>query len=259
MSQQSLRLDRDEELEIFEKILSGNISDRILLIHAEGGMGKSHLLREFSSKCHKKVLHAGLEFKEGNSISLSELLSRLCDGIGWENFQNLSTHIKGFPQQATVNITGNTLLGQNQIAIEQALSAPDEENRERQRVSLTDSFFADLRSLPKVVLIFDAYNHCDQVVAQWLSGSFLARVAHSQNIIAVIAGRHIPEMSLDWHAMCHQLFLKGIDSKYFEEYANTEGIDIHPERIRGFCEALNGRPLPVLSLLKASSLQGRRA
>ena len=108
-----------------------------------------------------------------------------------------------------------------------------------------------------MVFIFDAYNHCDQVVAQWLSGSFLARVSHSQNIVVVIAGRKVPETSLDWHAMCHQLTLKGIESKYFEDYARSEGIDVHPERIRGYCIAFEGRPLPILSQLRADSLQGR--
>jgi hypothetical protein len=258
MSQLSLRLDRNEELEVFEKMLSGSISDRILLIHAEGGMGKSHLLREFIANCHKKVLHTGVDFKAGG-ISLSELLSRLCDALGWEKFNNLSVHINDFAKQSTTfNVTGNTLLGQNQIAIEQALSAPDEDARERQRVALTDAFFADLRSLSKVVLIFDTYNDCDPVVAAWLSGAFLARTSHTLNIIVVIAGRQIPETALDWHAMCHQLVLKGIDSKYFEDYARSEGIEIHPERIRGLCDAFEGRPLPILNQLKAYSLQGRR-
>jgi hypothetical protein len=258
MSQKSLRLDRIEELTVFEKMLSGNISEQILLIHAEGGMGKSHLLREFVSFCHKKVSYAAVDFK--GKISLPELFSRLCDGIGWENFKSLSAHIKESAKQGkTFNITGNTMLGQNQIAIEEALNAPDEENRERQRVALTDTFFNDLRLLSKVILIFDTYNDCDPLVASWLSGACLARACHSQNIIIVIAGRQIPEPTLDWHAMHHQLILKGIDSKYFEDYAVTEGIEIHPERIRGLCDAFEGRPLPILNQLKAYSLQGRNA
>ena len=239
-------------------MLSGGISDRILLIHADGGMGKSHLLREFVQECQNKIIHVAMDFKSGG-ISIPELLSRLCDAIGWEHFDNLSTLIQQFNTGTTINISENILLGQNKIAIEQALNAPDEETREKQRVAITDALFHDLRAFPKAVLIFDTFNDCDPVVAKWISGAFLTRACHAKNIIVVIAGRIIPEPALDWHGICHELVLHGIESKHFEEYAKSKGIKVHPERIRGICDAFNGRPLPILNQLEAYNLQERHS
>lgn len=258
MSQRSIRLDRDEELALFDKMLSDSIPDRILLIHAQGGMGKSHLLREFIQKCQDKFVHVEMDFKAGG-ISIPELLSRLCDAIGWDRFGNLSKLIQQFNAGTTINVSDNMLVGKNQIAIEQALNAPDEETREKQRVAVTDALFQDLRALPKVVLIFDTFNDCDPIVAKWISGAFLTRVCHTKNIIVVIAGRVIPEPTLDWDVMCNELVLGGIESKYFEEYAKSSGIDVHPERIKGLCDAFEGRPLPILNQLKAYSLQERHS
>ncbi len=258
MSQSAIRLDRDEELALFEKMLSDSISDRILLIHADGGMGKSHLLREFVQEYQDRFVLAAIDFKWGG-ISIPELLSRVCDSIGWECFENLTKLIQQFNKGTTISISDNMLIGKNQIEIEQALNAPDEEIREKQRVAITDALFQDLRALPKVVLIFDTFNDCDPIVAKWLSGAFLTRVCHTKNIIVVIAGRVIPEPALDWDAMCNELVLGGIESKHFEEYAKTNGIDVHPERIKGLCDAFEGRPLPILNQLKAYSLQERRS
>jgi hypothetical protein len=254
MSPRSIRLDRDEELALFEKMLSDSISDRILLIHAQGGMGKSHLLREFVQVCHEKYIHAAMDFKAGG-ISIPELLSRVCDAIGWEHFGNLTKLIQQSSAGTTINITDNLLVGKNQIAIEQALNAPDEETREKQRVAVTDALFQDLRAFQKVVLIFDTFNDCDSIVAKWLSGAFLTRVCHTKNIIVVIAGRIVPEPALDWDAHCNEFVLGGIESRHFEEYAKSNGIDVHPERIKGLCDAFEGRPLPILNQLKAYSLQ----
>ncbi len=77
-------LDRDEQRNDFLSILQGESPQHILLIQAGGGMGKTRLLEEFwsLSSSHPR---ARINLK-GNSYSLDNILFRLCESLGREQF-----------------------------------------------------------------------------------------------------------------------------------------------------------------------------
>jgi hypothetical protein len=252
-------LDRDQELELFANIATGKVNVRILLLRAKGGMGKSSLLREFIAHPPQNASLVVIDFKS-KLITLHELISQTCDAVGWDKFPTLTEIARRFASlSATVNVTGNTLLGQNRIIIEQALNAPDETTREQRRVDITNALFEDLRELNRVTFVLDTFEDCDDFVNAWLTGVFMSRICHAPNTAVILAGRCVPEPATNWHALCQEIYLQGIATEYFVKYAQRLGLSVHPERIRGVCEAYSGRPLPILTKLQEYALQERHA
>ena len=85
-------VDRDNEIALFEAMLAGKTSERILVVCAESGWGKSILLREFERRCLANIPHfAKLDFK--SCTSLAETLSHLCDSLGWSNFPHFRADV----------------------------------------------------------------------------------------------------------------------------------------------------------------------
>ena len=74
-------VDREEEIELFNTMLSGKTEERILLIEAQSGMGKTILLGEFSHCKPKRIDFAKIDFK-GGGTSIAELFYRLRDKLG---------------------------------------------------------------------------------------------------------------------------------------------------------------------------------
>ncbi|MCP4422620.1 MAG: hypothetical protein GY805_38915, partial [Chloroflexi bacterium] len=105
---------REYELDLFTHILSGQSAERILLLEAEGGMGKSTLLREFMRRRPNHIDFAPVDLK-GSSVGLHQIFNRLCDAIGWEHFVTFEGEVKGLGQQA--NISGNKIIGRAEIEI----------------------------------------------------------------------------------------------------------------------------------------------
>lgn len=76
-------LNREEERAIFREMLEGRRREHILLIQAEGGMGKTHLLEEFWALA-EPFPRARLDLKSG--YSLERVLFRLCEDMGLDQF-----------------------------------------------------------------------------------------------------------------------------------------------------------------------------
>ncbi len=241
-------INRGKELAIIENLLTGELPERVLLIQAGGGMGKSVLVRECIQRCPEKVPQVVVDFK-GGGVSVAEIFSRTCNRLGWDKLPTLSARIAASVHTASVNIADNKMLGRNQIDI--ALGGPDEDTRERQRAALADALFADLRGLGRTLFVFDAFEHCsDTPVDRWVSKSFLPRVIDVENIYVVIAGRKTPEPGIDWENISHQISLKGItEPKHWHQFAKEIGITKGLEWIDGFCAALEGHPLDIASML----------
>lgn len=243
-------VDRELELGLFERMLAGETPERILLVSAESGWGKSELLREFAHRCPTELHYAPLDFKAGG-IGLAELLSRLRDSLGLAHFPTLNAAVTQLANP-TINIPGNVLIGQNTIEV--ALNAPDEQTREARRAALTTAFFADLRAMGKVLLVFDTFEKCDEGIKVWLGGTFLNHAHRSPNLVVVIAGQKVPEATIDWE---HQhIPLKGIAAEHWHRHAQANGIAVSLDWINGCCHALQGHPLKMAELL--NSLQERR-
>jgi hypothetical protein len=251
------RLNRDEEINMFQGIVSRQADFQILLVSAEGGVGKSELMRAFAAYCSQGVCLVKVDFK-GGQISLSELLSRLCDSLSWEQCPTfLGTVQQLKPPAPEINVTDNKMFGQNQINIDinQVLNAADEKIREQNRVDLTNALFTDLRKVGQIVFLFDTFNEIDELLKSWLWGAFLVRICHTPNAVVVIAGRNLPDPTFEWEDSCHLLQLTGIAYEHFEKLARSQGIQASDDLLRGLHFAFDGKPLPILNKLQALALQ----
>ncbi len=251
------RLDRDDEIGLFQDMLIGQVSEQILLVSAEGGVGKSELMRAYAACCSEEYLLIKVDFK-GGQVDLSELISRICDALGWEQCPAILEVIERLkPPAPEIHVTDNKLLGQNRIDINVVLNAPEEKDREKNRVDLTNALFTDLRRLGQVVLLFDTFNDGHELVKTWLWGAFLVRICNTPQARVVIAGRNLPEPAFEWEHRCHPLPLAGIAYEHYQKFARQRGIAASDDLLRGLHYAFDGKPLPILNKLQALALQER--
>lgn len=244
-------VDRESEFALFDSMLAGKTEERILFVEAPSGMGKTILLDGFGRRKPKKILFAKIDFRSG-STSIAEFFSRLRDKLGGpKKFSNLGKQLNQI-LHPSVSISKNLMIGKNQI--EAYLSGRDEQEREIRLSALTDAIFEDIRSLGTLLLIFDTYEKSDDSIKKWISDSFLPRVQNSPNVFVVIGGQSVPEDNLEWE---HQpIKLTGITHEYWHRYAESKGVTIHTEYIRGCCDICEGHPLKMKSYIDGFLVQG---
>lgn len=239
------RVDREEELKLLKRLAQGEEKSRIVLIHAESGMGKSELLREIKSQFEKEILHVFVDFK-GGGLNLADILFNICDSLGWKKFPTLTSAIRSIVQPVNVNIKDNILIGQNDIAV--ALNAPDQHTREMRRSEITMAFVTDLRKFKQLVLIFDVFEKCDEYLQAWFSSVFLPAIHRSPKISTIIAGQIVPEKTQMWE--CEHIVLGEIAPEYWHNYAESIGAKVNLEFIRGCCVALKGKCISIAEIIE---------
>ena len=228
------RVDRDNELNLLLRLAQGETKTRIALIQAPSGMGKSELVLEFIARCSHDLPKVVVDFK-GGGLNLADVFFHVCDTLGWEKFPHLTQAIRHLAQPVAVNVSGNFLVGQNEISV--ALSGPDEPTREARRAELTTAFVGDLRALGQVVLIFDVFEKCD-TLQSWFTSVFLPAAHRSPHLAVIIAGQSVPESTLMWE---HELLaLKEIDPEHWQTYAEKIGVKMSADHIRGCCGIVKG-------------------
>jgi hypothetical protein len=83
---------REEELALFDAMIVGTTSERILLLEARNTLGKSTLMKEFMRRSPDEVTCVPVDLKGDPGIH--EVLARLCDGLGWESFPTLAARVE---------------------------------------------------------------------------------------------------------------------------------------------------------------------
>jgi hypothetical protein len=243
---------REYELELFDRMIAGQTDECILLLEAEGKMGKSMLLSAFERCCLPNVPCAAINLK-GSSTGLHEVFYRLCDALGWDRFPAFRACVESLRQ---VTIDKNVIIGRADIEV--ALRAPDEGDRAARRAQLTQAFFDDLRAWSGcLVLIFDTYEQANPEVQDWLAGPCLARARRTADLVVVIAGRQVPEESIEWAAYCHRHRLGGIeDVDAWHLYSQRRKLPVPRDWIEGYCVASQGHPGQVDELLAGAARWG---
>lgn len=243
---------REKELDLFDRMVTGQTAQRILLLEGEGDIGKSTLLGAFEERCPAGVPCAVIDLK-GHSTGLHEILFRLCDALGWDHFPTFRACVEELGQ---VTIGRNVIIGQAQIEV--ALRSPDEGDRAARQTQLTQAFFNDLRAWKeRLVLIFDTYDDADPEVQRWLAGPCLARARYTANLVIVVAGRQVPQESIEWATCCHHHRLGCVeDVDAWDRYAQHRGLAVPRSWIEGFCVALNGHPGQMVRLLTGAAQRG---
>ncbi len=245
----NLPADRENELNLFTRMISGQVDERILLIKATGGRGKSTLLKVFVRHCAGKP-HVPVDLK-GRTFGLHEIFYQICDTLGWSNFDGFAAAVSNL---ANVTIARNTLIGRPTIQV--ALHADDEDSRNARRTALTQAFFDDLRALPRPpILLFDTFDATPPEVSEWFSQTFLPHAYRSPKLVVVIAGREVPVETIAWS--CHLYHLPPIDDhQSWQTYCEQTGLTLHVEGVKVLCVLFKGHPDDIDKALSAVAGRG---
>jgi MoxR-like ATPase len=231
--------DRREVLRLYDSILRGVDNKRILLLEADGGMGKSALLRDFRRRTNARCVAIDLR---GNSTGLPEIFDRIYNTLEWERFHNFTQRIS---KLGSIDINNNVMIGSNEISI--YLQGADEAERSERRIRLMNAFFKDLRAIKhQVVLLFDTFDQASPEIREWLQNVFMSYVVRASNLIVVVAGQTVPASTIEWFDCSHQIQLEGIhDVDAWWDWAQRMGVTETRDWVRAVCQLLHGHPSQI--------------
>lgn len=253
-------VDRDEELSIFRRLLSGDHPGHIFIIQAGQGMGKTALMREFYSQS-EQYPRALVDLRPID-YTPAEVLSELSAG--------LETTVKGrggvaafqqYHEQRARLLQPGDINTQDSRPSKVNLTASWDMRRAEQAALqiITDAFFSDLDALleeyPRIVLMIDTLEKANIEVVQWVSGLFLNRIRGRHGIAVVLAGRTMPDLgpvSAAWQ-------LKPLDLPDVREYLNRVELSLSDEEINVLYALTEGIPLDLrMGVTRLFLLKGAR-
>jgi hypothetical protein len=246
---------RTKEADFFRKMLRGDTSQRILLIQAASGMGKTSLLAEFASLCHvqsETALLIKIDLKSAQT-GIAYIFSKLQNRLGENSFTRFNAALSKF-LRAGVEISDNQIEGtENQIQV--VLNTESEDVRNFRLSELQRSFFLDLQGIQKpIVIILDTFNLAPASLADWIEGEFLAAVADAKNIRVVIAGQSIPKPTIEWEDIAEVHFLEPInDIEVWYPFLQEKGLLLEQQTVQAFVIHLEGQPSMILQVLESVS------
>ncbi len=244
---------RTREVEFFKKMLRGEISQRILLIQAASGMGKTSLLTEFAALCPihaEAAILVKIDLKSAQT-GIAYIFSKLQSRLGEDNFTRFNGALSRFLSSG-VEVSGNQIEGtENQIQV--VLNTESDDIRNFRLSQLQRAFFQDFQAIKKpIVMILDTYNAAPVTLADWIEGGFLAEVVDAKNIRVVIAGQSVPKPTIEWEdlAATHPLY-KIDDADAWHSFSKAQNWGFGKESIELFVRYLNGQPSQILQALES--------
>ena len=225
----------------------------MLVIQAGPGIGKSALMEQFYSEsaAYPRAL-VDLRPQAFNSLEvLGELASGLETTIA--DLSHAAQHrVSVFPEytEARGRVAPTHTQIQDVHLSDETQTAKSDIPRTEQMVRqiITNAFFHDLDAIiqvyGKVVLIIDTFEKASIDVMQWVTGLFLNRIQSRLGVIAVVAGRTVPELGR--FAATRELRPLGLSD--VQEYVSTE-LSLSEEEVRVVARVLygvtNGIPLDL--------------
>ena len=236
---------RTPETGQFLRMVTGQCGERILLVEAPSGCGKTSLLLKFESECPPPVQSVWVDLKAAQT-GAPYLFSRIRKKLGPEQFPWFDRAVQFFLSSG-IEISGNELQGQdNQIQV--ILNVADDNLRNMRLMALREAFFRDLAALPHpVLLILDTFNAAPAPLANWIGGEFLAEVADTPNVFAVVAGQHVPAPNGEWmryQQHCQLDNILEIDAWY--NYVQAIGLPFDRGQVDVLVRLLKGRPSVIV-------------
>lgn len=242
---------RTLELQLFDKMLRQNIQERILLIEAPSGYGKTNLLGRFELLCPNQIQFVSVNLKSAQT-GIAYVFSKIQRVLGKRHFPNFERAIANFLNSG-VAIQNNRLTGEGS-KIEVVLNVPPEE-RQFRLTRLEQVFFEDLENYNRrIVFSFDTYNLATDELANWIEGVFLAEVRHNEKLLAIVAGQNIPQPNIEWQN-CHHCCRLGriMEREAWYSYANEVGYGFTSDAIDILIDAVGGVPESVVKLLEGAA------
>lgn len=190
-----------DEKDCFGKLFDAASSDQIMLVIGESGTGKTSLVNELIRIVPPGYIDIPIQLR-GRTVDVAEIFNRVVEIVGKSHFSNFSNEMATFGQAPTISVERNLVWNHSDISI--ALDNRNNDEREYRLSMLTDALFRDIaESGVKVLFVFDTFEEAGEDTQNWISGPFLARVARSINLCAVVAGQIAPsENNIEWGRCC---------------------------------------------------------
>ena len=223
-------LNLKQESAAFLRIITGeDVNTRLLLIHGESGMSKSHLLGLYEQTARAYDLNVfRLDWRDKNPPPVETFLYQLtCRCGGSRHFP----HYTG-SKAAFAHLAG-----------------------EAKWEALTEQFFLDLgegAKIPPLLLLIDTFERAERAFASWLTQIFLPPLAHQQTLTVVIAGQEETPTPAGLEGSCQRFHLRGVPLPECEQYARKLGRQA--DILAKVHHALRGRPMDVVSIVQSSPL-----
>ena len=242
---------RTQELHRFEQMLRGQVPERILLVEAPSGYGKTGLMGRFERLCSPRI-HPVLIDLKGAQAGIASVFSRIQRVLGTQRFPNFNAQSDRFLNSG-VEIQNNRLTGEGS-QIQVILDVPPEERKYR-LTQLQQVFFEDLERFDRpIAFILDTYNGATEELAGWIESQFLAEVALNPKLFAIVAGQIIPQPTIEWQNWHHPCKLDRImEREAWYGYAKDVGYCFTSQEIDFSIDAVEGVPARVVALLEVAA------
>lgn len=246
---------RVNEVAFFKRMVMGEESQRILLVQAESGYGKTGLMGRFASECPKSTIAVDIDLKDARDSGILYVFRRARKLLGKEYFSEFDCIIEQFqPCRHAINVQGNRLRGDgNQIKV--VLQGVSAEERQERLDCLQEAFFEDLSAYPSpIVFILDTFNAATTELQEQIAGRFLVNVADNRRLRAVVAGSKVPQPSSTWQRH-HHFFPLGPIHEYeaWCEFATLSGFRFDSKQVEVIVAGCQGVPGDILKFFEIAN------
>jgi hypothetical protein len=246
--------DRQDEVELFERMLRTPDARRVLLLEGDSELGKSTLLAELAFVA-ETILGARscvrADFKSG--LVLKELFSQFHAVVGDGKSTAYNTQLGTAPVQVNIqaNLTGATLGESNEVVVQPTIQ-PGSVNLTQQ---LGEAVLRDLDTSSKsLVLIMDTFEAATAETSRWIIQHLLPAVRYNPRLYIVLGGKSVPhpkDYHLTWGEFAHHRVLLPVTSvEDWYEFARSRHPDFPREYIEALCAGgLTNRPSVIRELI----------
>jgi hypothetical protein len=214
---QKIYVDRDEERKLFRDMTSSQTPIHILLMEAEGGMGKTILLDQFwdMSEGFKR---ARVDFKQ-SSYSTGDILREMSNQYGPQGFSMFYEVCCDALRDLGQDVKQAALLW---TSMDLKLAKLSSEDRQKYQKLITESFIADLETIgdkdQPIVLLFDTFEKASDSTKAWVTDQLISTIRHYPRLVLVITGRETPRITTDDLSWCLQHKLQPLSEQHSREY-----------------------------------------
>ena len=244
---------RNEEFNLFERMLRGKTSHRVLLLEGPSERGKTTLLTEFAilaEEIHGSGCCARIDLK-GVSL-LGDLHSRLFAELGKGVFTNYAALQGGHPINLKVDLSDARMRDDNDLSVQTAfhMAGGGPKNCHSEAV------LQDLCAYAKpIVLIIDTFESATDDTSRWITHQLLPAVRKNKQLCIVLGGKKVPDykmFQLTLGKLVQYHLLDTINSvEDWHEFAKTFHPAFPREQIKMLCEGgLTERPSAINSFIE---------
>lgn len=267
-------IDRRGDIDLFENMLAGSASERVLALIIKPQQGKTYLLRCFQELCQQRGLPVALvnfDTREKGVVHYWRFIRQACEDWGSGNFPQVHKCERRFdvgfppiirtgPGQAGVDFGTKgryaeaefeSISGRDQITTGDifAYFGPQDRSaafQERFMDELGRAFQQDLAQLccqGRVVLLLDTYEQAHKETRDWINEWVLDQLLdHYPQLIIVIAGRpelheHFSQLRPWTYLVCLREELSPPEEHDVRTYIQIHHLRVHGDELLPFLNA----------------------